>query len=142
MITVRRRVFETNSSSVHTLAIAKTDHLNDKLFVDQEGVCRIFFGEFGWGPDVYYDAASKASYCLTAATEYNHAEQLEMLHDVIKQQTGARTVVFEESCGYNKQGYVDHQSKDVADAAFENADTLRAFIFNKGSILRIDNDNH
>ena len=142
MITIRRSVFETNSSSAHTLAIAKTDHLNDKLFIDQDGVCKIFFGEFGWGPDTYYDAASKASYCLTAATESNNTGQLEMLRNVIKQQTGATTVVFEETHGYQKQGYVDHQSEGVANAAFENEEALKAFIFNKGSELVIDNDNH
>ena len=142
MITIRRSVFETNSSSMHTLVIAGTDHLDDKLFIDQDGVCKIFFGEFGWGPDVYYDAASKASYCLTAASANNNVEQLDMLQLVIKQQTGATEVVFEDMSGCNEWGYVDHQSSDAANDAFENEETLKAFIFNKDSKLVIDNDNN
>ena len=43
---------------------------------------------------------------------------------------------------YEVEGYIDHQSSDVADDAFETEDQLKHFIFNQDSCLTIDNDNH
>lgn len=62
MNTVRRRfVFETNSSSSHSISIVSGDYIPDKIYVDETGTCNIFPGEFGWEIEDFYDAASKAS---------------------------------------------------------------------------------
>lgn len=148
MKNIRHSVFETNSSSSHSISISKDnkDNLLDTLPVN-EGVCEIEVGEFGWGYDSYTDAASKASYALTHARD-SHADsarKLEMLKKVIQEQTGAKTVSFNMGKidrNYYIDGYIDNQSVDVCEEAFKSEKNLRNFIFNKRSTLIIDNDNH
>lgn len=155
---IRRGVFETNSSSTHSLLISKDDSQMDGLTVE-DGICRVYGGEFGWGPEIHKDSVTKASYCLTwvktvSIDEKKRQRFLDTLSKVIKKETGATTVVFraiprsrwddDEALNW---GYIDHQSiedgeKSVGAAAFESAETLKNFIFNRKSLLIIDNDNH
>lgn len=143
MKNVREGFFETNSSSTHSISISNggKDKLSDSLTVE-DGVCKIYPGEFGWGVEVYKDAAMKASYCLTYVKQ-DHDGCEEMLKDVIREFTGAKQVKFiGSSSEYYEWGYIDHQSYDVGDEIFLSKDNLRNFIFNPKSILVIDNDNH
>lgn len=135
MKTIRPMVFETNSSSTHSISIcSKWDPKRcDKLLVE-DGICTIFEGEFGWGVETFHDAASKASYLATSA--HGDEDRLEVLAEVIRKYTGASEVRFEG------EGYIDHQSIGVAYEAFESDDSIRDFIFNPKSVLRTDNDNH
>jgi hypothetical protein len=68
-----------------------------------------------------------------------------MLEEVIKEHTGAHTVVLEKEevgdWGY-PYGYIDHQSSDVCLEAFNSKETLKQFIFNTNSALYTDNDNY
>lgn len=134
---IRRSVFETNSSSSHSVTIAgwPPKGKTDSLPVSGGGVCSIWPGEFGWEEDTFYDAETKASYCYMYARE--NPDQMKQLENVIREQTGCKQVRFEEG-----DGWIDHQSSDVAREAFASDDTLRAFIFNPDSVLRTDNDNH
>jgi len=143
MRTIRRSVFETNSSSVHTIAISASDQLTGKLGAGTDGVCEIYPGEFGWGIDTFYDAHSKASYCLTAAKQRGNTEWLTMLETAIKEVTGASGVLFcPQNDKYYPWGYIDHQSVGEDAKAFESMELLKNFIFNPASILVVDNDNH
>lgn len=143
MKTVKRQgVFETNSSSCHSISIFGGNYIKDILPVDDNGVCEIYDGEFGWEEDSFSSAAVKASYCLTYASRFTENEEpnneyLEMLKEVIKENTGCTEVVFNIG-----DGYIDHQSDDVCGEAFENKQALTDFIFNKKSYLLTDNDNH
>jgi hypothetical protein len=154
MLQVRRGVFETNSSSTHSVCIARGEYVSAKLRVE-DGILRIFTGEFGWGPDRFTDAPTKAAYCLTWIKEMGDSEdKTNMLINVLKQHTGANAVEFvpaftEESKSewdFYQWGYIDHQSLEgdgnALIKAWESEDTLAAFIFNSDSILVIDNDNH
>ena len=60
---IRRYIFETNSSSSHSLAFSKKNRgYSYELLVDEDGVLTIPFGEFGWGPDVLKTPIDKLSY--------------------------------------------------------------------------------
>lgn len=133
MKVTRHAVFETNSSSTHSISIAGDGECSDTLAVEG-GICEVWEGEFGWEEETYNDAATKASYCLTFAKHNEH--HLAMLRRVIQEHTGADEVRF------MGDGYIDHQSSDVALEAFASDDTLAAFIFNPHSGLTTDNDNH
>lgn len=65
-VQIRRGVFETNSSSTHTLAIVKDSNVTTypTTFVIPT------HGEFGWGRDCYTDAESKAAYLFQAILAY------------------------------------------------------------------------
>lgn len=135
-------VFETNSSSTHSITISESGDLTDKLLVEN-GVCEIYPGEFGWDVEEYNDATTKASYCLTWAKEYGSEKHEEMLKEAIKEHTGAETVEFVPAVSeYYQWGYIDHQSSDVCQKAFGSREALKNFIFNHKSWLSTDNDNH
>src|SRR4051794_30987832 len=91
---VRRGVFETNSSSTHSISIASGAETLDTIPVDDDGVCRVQPGEFGWEEETFHDAATKASYAMEWALNYGNRTHLDMLAAVIKDRTGAREVVF------------------------------------------------
>lgn len=63
---IRRGVFETNSSSVHSISIIKDNFKNSlpvKFTIDCDG-------EFGWEVDTFDDAQSKAAYMYQAIVYY------------------------------------------------------------------------
>lgn len=142
--TLRVGVFETNSSSSHSISICGIGQSTDSLHVSEDGVCRIYAGEFGWEEETFWDAASKASYCLTfckSLSDTGHCE--EMLRTVITKQTGCKAVEFcSNESKFYEWGYIDHQSHSVCKEAFQDEESLRSFIFNPKSYLRTDNDNH
>lgn len=167
---IRTGVFETNSSSSHsiTLCISPVSSM-DKIPLTEDGEARIYPGEFGWGISDHNDAPTKASYCLVHAMSTlpretiemddngdsdeppkpPHATQAElklplvqMLERVIKRGTKCEQVKFVPDSGYDRWGYIDHQSTDVPYTVFTDEDTLFRFIFNPRSELHIDNDNH
>jgi len=154
MQVIRNGVFETNSSSTHSITIAGFGELNDALLVNDE-ICTIFPGEFGWEWEDFNDAATKASYCLTYCKSLEKSqgehcthiqnqspELLEQLKRVIARHTGAKEVHYQERIDqFYPWGYIDHQSHDTCAPAFETDETLAMFIFNKNSVLQTGNDN-
>lgn len=146
METVRHSVFETNSSSTHSISIASGDYVPDIIYVDEEGICRIYPGEFGWEVESYYDAPTKASYCLTYVKTGGGEDNEALLVRVLKEVTGAKEIQFEKTdFDYHEWGYIDHQSHvgegDACGKAFKSEQSLKDFIFNKKSELHTDNDN-
>lgn len=133
---IRIGVFESNSSSSHVITLSKDTNnffMDLSMVPDSNGEINIEGGEFGWEVAKHDDAWTKADY----AAEYakNNVSYLDMLRDVIQEQTQAKTV------NINPSGYIDHQSDSVASVAFVNKDSLRNFIFNKNSVLFTSNDN-
>jgi hypothetical protein len=59
MLKIRQGVFETNSSSTHSICIAKKAELNIPKHVYFD------FGEFGWECDTLRSLSKKASYLYT-----------------------------------------------------------------------------
>jgi hypothetical protein len=140
--TKRNKVFETNSSSTHSISIEVGQNwdnieLNDKGNIVLEG------GEFGWEERVYTDALTKANYC--AVDSLGDDTKQDMLKEVIKEYTGAKEVEIlasDESWDSPYYSYIDHQSAGESEEAFSSHETLKNFIFNKSSCLQTDNDNH
>ena len=152
MKVTRHSVFETNSSSTHSISIDDTGVLDDLLPVNEDGICYVLADEYGWEVEDYNDAATKASYCLVyAKTSGNDTCDclINMLTEAIKEVTGAKEVRYIPKDGeddYYKWGYIDHQSHigdgDACGEAFESKENLKQFIFNRRSSLHTDNDNH
>jgi hypothetical protein len=138
----RKGMFETNSSSTHSIVLSYENKFTPDKLPITNGEIHIYPGEFGWGPDEFTDAATKASYALTHVKDIECADSLEMLRKVIEEETGLTAFFYplgrEE---YYQWGYIDHQSRGVGSEAFESERALRNFIFNPESILVIDNDN-
>jgi len=140
---VRQNVFETNSSSSHSISIEpSSDGLYDTIIPDEEGNVVLTGGEFGWEIEEHIDALTKANYC--AVDQLDNDDRIEMLKEVIKEQTGCNDVVINFSDDWKKANYsyIDHASSGTSDEAFHSKEDLRDFIFSKNSILYTDNDNH
>lgn len=132
-ILIRNGVFETNSSSCHSVSVADDtkEFVLDTLYPDQNGVITLTGGDFGWEWFKHNDAETKANYAAQAF--YGNEIYQEMLVDIIKEQTGAEEVIFD--C---EKGYIDHDSHGTAPT---NRDELKRFIFDKNSWLFGGNDN-
>lgn len=131
---IRKGVFETNSSSSHSIALATEDKefVLDTIYPNQDGVVIINGDEYGWEWFKHNDSETKASYA--AQSFANNDFQLDELKEVIKEQTGATEVIFN---GLN-DGYIDHDSYGIVPTGKSE---LRNFIFNKNSWLFGGNDN-
>lgn len=71
---IRHGVFETNSSSCHSLSIrnSQTNYDYDclrKFHLADDNTIHAGFGEFGWGYDDYTDPYNKLEYALTMIVE-------------------------------------------------------------------------
>ena len=130
---IRIGVFESNSSSSHSISIAKNnmDFVMDTIYPDQDGVIRVEGQEFGWAWRKFNDAMTKLAYVMQDQTSKH-----DMIIEVVKEQTGALEVIFDE-----KDGYIDHQSCGTAYEVCDSKDAIKNFIFNKNSWLFTGNDN-
>lgn len=147
---IRSSVFETNSSSSHSISISSTGAIDTTLIPNDDGILLIGPGAnetgFGWEIASYYDAETKAVYAYLQALYSKSQEYMNMLYKVILDQTGADEVIFTLSDSFNDDnyGYIDHQSAiyETPFEPFDSEEDLKNFIFNKSSELQTDNDNH
>lgn len=137
---IRHNVFETNSSSSHSISLSDTTTYTS-ITPDADGQIVLTGGEFGWGYESYTDPLMKANYF--AVDNFNNKERLAMLERVVIEHTGASNVVYDFSLDYNGKNwsYIDHQSLGTTDVIKTEQD-LKTFIFSRNSKLIIDNDNH
>jgi len=131
---IRSKVFETNSSSSHSISIVEGEEgFYDTIYPDEKGIIILGGEEFGWEWEKYTCALTKATYC--AQDCWHDPDKRDMLIEVLQEQTGAITIEFDYS------GYIDHQSNGTSHDAFVNKQSLKDFIFNPKSILFTGNDN-
>lgn len=150
----RTGVFETNSSSTHSLVLCESNNLLPQPFSDnitEQGVVTASAGEFGWNEETFTSVYDKLSYLYTDAMQYadgndepNPAEneKLRMIVDAVKDHTGC-VVGFAKSGGYWDYGYIDHQSVGLCEEVWEKGvEGVKQFLFNPESYFETDNDNH
>ena len=151
---VRANVFETNSSSSHSLVVGDGTSLMDSPFrkaIVDRGFINVAPGEYGWEQDSYGDPMSKLSYLYTDAAQYEDKEfdpnsdendKLDMIRKAVKRHTGLN-VVFEKDDGWYPFGYIDHQSVGLCDDVWnEGVEGVIKFVFDPNSYFETDNDNH
>ena len=129
---IRRGVFETNSSSCHTLTIADTGTLD--FNINTNDILHITGQDFGWQREVFSDPVSKISYLAVGFTSLGRNDLFELLKEVILENTLFSDVTFDGD------GYIDHQSIDLVLQA-DTKEKMKAFVFNPKSYVRTDNDN-
>lgn len=161
---IRKRVFETNSSSSHSLTLSPGDLVAQPFSEDvlRSGELHVEVGEYGWEWKRYYAPESKISYLLTQITGGNLPDEDEhndenladalsgqydkfaMLCSVVKAHTGVTLVVPRpsyEGRWDGSYGYVDHESVGVGMDLFDDEEKLKQFLFTKGSYIETGNDN-
>lgn len=154
MVSIRNSVFETNSSSSHSLVFSKKNRgYSYDLPVDADGVLTIPFGEFGWGPDILKTPIEKLSYLITDNGGYCYDDddkswddlveevlnnsRIQEILDIVKSHCpNIKEIVFEPASSYYPRGYIDHDSVGTS-----NETDFEDLVFNNDIIILIDNDN-
>lgn len=169
---VRTGVFETNSSSVHSLVISEfPDYTGEKQLeslIDYDDKIHITTDEFGWGYDgPYHDAVMKLSYlatiiaykyyldcCFTRGADYEQTirenmdidEEFEWINDFLITHIDGCKGWFIEPLGSSAYpwGVIDHQSYLGSVREFLDYEnvSLEEFLLDNNVRLIIDNDNH
>lgn len=139
MKNIRKSVFETNSSSSHSIHIDNETELFDTtLLPDHYG--RIIFtgGQFGWGWERFHDALTKSNYASISSSGINK----EYLEEAIRLQTGAKEFIYDLSGNYDNPNwsYIDHESYGKL-SCLDSVEKVRNFIFNPNCWIVIGNDN-
>ena len=143
MKVIRKGVFETNSSSSHSISISGED---DYYFAEEEiNELVITYGEYGWGYEVLSTINDKLSYIVTMIKEKYDEKYLDWLKDLVKEYLGAELKI-EKLNGFYEKGYIDHQSHNILDEYFLNnkeefKEKMKDLIFNNKYSIIIDNDN-
>lgn len=168
---VRRSVFETNSSSTHSISIVK-----ESTNTHFPSVVEFNSGEFSWEWENYNDYLSKASYLYTAILETTQLKVTEDLADgkkrckdlIDEKLNKIREVLYkygivcvfdsfeirhydyEVSVGKHHhnyypdhKGYIDHgyELGDWVDRILNDEKLLINFLFNNDSVIETGNDN-
>lgn len=165
---VRNGVFETNSSSAHSLAYKNTV-LRDYDYKPKEDLCfatkelhltkkpkeyemysymPLFFGEYSWGFDVLSSPAEKLSYLMSSVYQYKTwgvIKEDPFFKQVIQWLSELDIVVeLPEEYGESSEvdAYVDHQSWNVVTKdMFQTKEDLLTYLFNNDIVIYIENDN-
>ena len=139
---IRSNVFETNSSSVHTITISNNSpqRIDNYIFFDR--------GEYGWEWEIYNSCQDKANYLYECMIDlfYNN-NSLKEKCDRIRKELALYKVdcdfaeVNEDNVYYD--GYVDHgnENKELVDYLLDNPDKLINYLFNDASYIATGNDN-
>ena len=144
---IRNSVFETNSSSCHSISIGKSD-VYDSITPDKNGLIVLEPMEFGWEQERYDDPYTKLVYLWIYIKDWSGKEEddfMETYQRVVCEHTGASRVIMNK--GNNEwypHGYIDHQSVEDRNYhhLFYSDQTLKQFLFDPESWLVTDNDNH
>ena len=147
-IAIRKGVFETNSSSVHSICISK-EPIKDLNFPE-----KLFFrhGEFGWSDIYYRTPEEKAAYLYQAILAHPNVDKkwdsVEKRKDRLFQMLSEAgiSIDFEapkiDEWGF-EYGYIDHVSDlgDFVDKLLKNKKRLLNFLFSYKSYVHTGNDN-
>lgn len=169
MKTIRRNVFETNSSSTHSVSIRKGDIGNSYLSVNSEdNKVHISFGEYGWGYEKLDTQDERLSYLCTmlmmtegrkviSVDEIFETEGFKQINKIITDKCNCDGICFDDPIRVEKSydgksyyldidGYIDHQScedySNINDFLNDYSTDIENFVFNYGVTVIIDNDNN
>ena len=132
---IRKNVFETNSSSTHSICIAKVQDytIPTKLHLE--------LGDFGWNEDTISTDYEKASYLYTAIVNYfpHHLDNFLQLLDA----KGIEITKEELKDDSWNNGYVDHggELSDFVKDVMTNEEKLLSYLFSGLSFILTGNDN-
>ena len=154
---IRRSIFETNSSSVHSISVSNTAKLSEYPEGNEDTII-ITPGEYGWDGDDVAGFVEKVRYLMTMILDYEYEwneENHTLIPDNMKLDLLKSDVNWQKICGvvrehkhkelvpYIPEGcrfYVDHQSC-MSLNAFLGKMSLEEFLFNPAVVVEIDNDN-
>lgn len=148
---IRTGVFETNSSSCHTISVGSSG-VYEGFTPNSNGEILLEPGEYGWEVEQYTNVESRLNYVMLYVRDWVSGEEKKyefrhILEQVVFEHTGATKLDFvpeENPSTWGPAGYIDHQSvaDNDLDFLFKDSATLKSFLFDRDSYIQTDNDNH
>lgn len=160
---IRLNVFETNSSSSHSLTINNKTHINKNELKIKNIYTYIDLCEnYGWEEKSYSLWTDKLNYCLVSLWNYMPQDVIENTQGIVSDFFKAVDVIFSHQdfldyIEYDEDrdldyyinrfdGGIDHQSNElIIDEYGKYQDGVQFFndlIFGVNSVIETDNDNH
>ena len=135
MKSIRKNVFETNSSSTHSLCITSNNLLDEK-----QNFVLFQLGEFGWEHDKLSSVEEKASYLYTGIM-YNNLD--ERLLPKLKEILDKNEIKYEFESDDSDFYYIDHAEEldDFLKDICNDENKLMRFLFSSESFILTGNDN-
>jgi len=139
---IRQGVFETNSSSTHSISVHNYGDY-DSIAPDEDGIVYVRGEDFGWDQETFTDPESKLSYLMIYVRDWVNDVLLQnmydqILTDVVCAHTHATGIHMDAD-----SGYIDHQSVENGQLhyLFRDPQLIKDFVFNRASYVETDNDN-
>lgn len=140
---IRRNVFETNSSSVHSIAITPDGREPSNLPINEQGKIEVALGYFGKEDRLYTEQIDKLSYLMTCiyymycqdCVDMVEQREFQLIEKTLCKYSGAAGI---EVVSVNN-AYLDHQSIPYGSLEIINVwdeDEILNFVFNKNVMLR------
>lgn len=154
-IQIRGNVFETNSSSSHSLTVMGSEQEDFGFERDElrNGVIDLAWSDdFGWRWEKLDSTHAKIAYLLIQTDPETFGDDVKygdnIVSSLVEKNEKARWLVnlIEEATGctlnWEYQGQcIDHQSHGIADDMFFADDYAKSFLFCKDSYIQTGNDN-
>ena len=144
MENIRNKVFETNSSSVHSIVIDKSGREKSRLKPNKDGAIVAHFGKFGKELEYYNTQSEKLSYLVSLLYYYSGDYDMEsiynlyefgLLKEAVCKYTGANDLIIAPG-----EPEIDHQSQpwngEDTLVNFYDEDQIIDFMFNKYITLK------
>lgn len=136
MLNIRKGIFETNSSSMHSLVLLKQANEENyfKASLSKDGKLYFFYSElcFGRSPfEVLYTFVDKLRYAIAYYGEKRFSELEDLAKKYIPSCQGIKLY------NRNDYGYIDHQSMGLLDKV-----NLEEWLANPREIVIIDGDEY
>ena len=147
---IRKNIFETNSSSTHSIVIGNN---GEDIYADLPKQLEFHGDEFGWEHELHTDTQSKANYLFTSLIythdPYGYMERIKEIlskwgieatfDEIVKKKYDSGYVRYDTANG----DYVDHgdENTDLVKALCEDEALLMNYLFSDGSYVETSNDN-
>jgi hypothetical protein len=153
---VRHQVFETNSSSSHSITVSGDEAADFGLGANvlRSGIIRVeCYNDFGWTWEERASTTDKIAYMLMQCDPNGFSDGVDVGDDIIptlvERNENARWLVdlIERTTGCQVEFVVgdwvgiDHQSHGEGRELFSDEDQMRRFLFSGSSYIRTGNDN-
>lgn len=139
MVQIRKGVFETNSSSTHSIVISK----EPVVYLRRER--HFHAGEYGW-EFASYDAGDYLFTAILCEPEELRSQHLDRIKDVLREVGVEAVFHFPQTSTYDGRTYcdcyIDHvdQCEDFVRAAMTDSDLLKRIVFGDATVYT-GNDN-
>lgn len=148
---VRKNIFETNSSSTHSIVIGNN---GEDVYADLPKRLEFHGGEFGWEHRLYTDTQMKADYLFTSLiytdTPHEYVESIKAtlakwgieatFEEIVEKRYSNGEVYYDFADRYC---YVDHggRNQDLVRELCSDEAKLMNYLFSSGSYVETSNDN-